>query len=542
MKKLVVLLLSLVLLLGIVGCTTTENSSSNTGSGSDESKQEGKKILKLNNGSEPTSFDPPIGFDSVSWNALNNLMEGMTRLDQDDKPQPAAAKEWELSNDGKTYTFHLREDAKWSNGEPVTAGDFEFAWKRLANPDTASPAAFLAYFIDGAEAFNTGEGTEEDMMVKAVDESTLEVTLESPVAYFPSLVSNPAFFPVHKETVEANPEWHTEADSYVSNGPFKLTKWDHESEFVFSKNENYWDSANVKLDEVDWAMVDDTNTEYQMYKTGELHTSDVPADLSEDLFKDGQAQVEDQSGTYFYRFNLEMEPFQNENIRKAFAMAVDQQKIVDYVTKNEEKPAHGFVAYGFEDASGGDFREVGGDLVTTDADKAKELLKKGMEEEGYDKLPNITLTYNTDDSHKKIAETLQQMYKEVLGVNVDLANQEWNVFSDEQKQLKLQFSRSSFLADYGDPINFLESFQTGHSMNRTGWSNEEFDGLIKQAKEETDEAKRFELMHEAEALLFEEMPIFPIHFYNQVYLQNEDVTGIVRHPVGYMELKDAAIK
>ncbi|MBF0708641.1 peptide ABC transporter substrate-binding protein [Alkalihalobacillus hwajinpoensis] len=532
------MLLSLVLLISIVGCTTTENSSSESNSGNDDAKQEdGAKVLKLNNGSEPTSFDPPIGFDSVSWNALNNLMEGMTRLDKEDQPQPAAAKEWDLSEDGKTYTFHLREDAKWSNGEPVTAEDFEYAWKRLANPDTASPAAFLAYFIEGAEAFNTGEGSEDDMMVKAVDETTLEVTLESPVAYFPSVISNPAFFPVHKATVEENPEWHTEADTYVSNGPFKLTKWEHDSKFEFSKNENYWDAANVKLDKVDWAMVDDTNTEYQMYKTGELHTSDVPADLSEELFNDGQAQVEDQSGTYFYRFNLEMEPFQNENIRKAFAMAVDQQKIVEFVTKNEEKPANGFVAYGFEDAAGGDFREVGGDLVTTDADQAKELLEKGMEEEGYDELPAVTLTYNTSDDHKKIAETLQQMYKEVLGVDVDLANQEWNVFSDEQKQLNLQFSRSSFLADYADPINFLESFQSGHSMNRTGWSNEEYDSLIAQAKEETDEAKRFEYMHDAEALLFEEMPIFPIHFYNQVYLQNEDVTGIVRHPVGYMELK-----
>ncbi|MGE6203482.1 peptide ABC transporter substrate-binding protein [Guptibacillus hwajinpoensis] len=543
MKKIITMLLSLVLLISIVGCTTTENSSSESNSGNDDAKQEdGAKVLKLNNGSEPTSFDPPIGFDSVSWNALNNLMEGMTRLDKEDQPQPAAAKEWDLSEDGKTYTFHLREDAKWSNGEPVTAEDFEYAWKRLANPDTASPAAFLAYFIEGAEAFNTGEGSEDDMMVKAVDETTLEVTLESPVAYFPSVISNPAFFPVHKATVEENPEWHTEADTYVSNGPFKLTKWEHDSKFEFSKNENYWDAANVKLDKVDWAMVDDTNTEYQMYKTGELHTSDVPADLSEELFNDGQAQVEDQSGTYFYRFNLEMEPFQNENIRKAFAMAVDQQKIVEFVTKNEEKPANGFVAYGFEDAAGGDFREVGGDLVTTDADQAKELLEKGMEEEGYDELPAVTLTYNTSDDHKKIAETLQQMYKEVLGVDVDLANQEWNVFSDEQKQLNLQFSRSSFLADYADPINFLESFQSGHSMNRTGWSNEEYDSLIAQAKEETDEAKRFEYMHDAEALLFEEMPIFPIHFYNQVYLQNEDVTGIVRHPVGYMELKWADMK
>ncbi len=535
--------LSLLLLIGIVGCTTTQDSSSNSNSGSEgDSQEQSSKILKLNNGAEPTSFDPPIGFDSVSWNALNNLMEGMTRLDDNDEPQPATAKEWDVSEDGKTYTFNIREDASWSNGEPVTAQDFEFAWKRLANPDTASPAAFLAYFIEGAEAYNTGEGSAEDMMVTAVDEKTLEVQLTSPVGFFPTLISNPAFFPVHKETVEQNPEWHTEADSYVSNGPFKLSKWTHETEFVFEKNEEYWDAESVNLDEVHWAMVDDTNTEYQMYKTGDLHTSDVPADLSEQLFDEGKAQVEDQSGTYFYRFNTEMEPFQNANIRKAFAMAVDQQQIVEFVTKGQEKPAKGFVAYGFEDPSGGDFREVGGDLVSTDAAKAKELLEKGMEEEGYDTLPAVTLTYNTSDSHKKIAETLQQMYKESLGVDVELANQEWNVFSTEQKALKLQFSRSSFLADYADPINFLESFQTGHSMNRTGWSNDEFDSLIEQAKNETDEEKRFELMHEAESILFDEMPIFPIHFYNHVYLQSEDVTGIVRHPVGYMELKTADIK
>ncbi|WP_377889065.1 peptide ABC transporter substrate-binding protein [Alkalihalobacillus sp. R86527] len=543
MKKIIIMLFSLLLLIGIVGCTTTEKSSTNSNNGSDgDSQEQGTKVLKLNNGSEPTSFDPPIGFDSVSWNALNNLMEGMTRLDENDEPQPATAKEWDVSEDGKTYTFHIREDANWSNGEPVTAEDFEFAWKRLANPDTASPAAFLAYFIEGAEAYNTGEGKAEDMMVKAVDEKTFEVNLSSPVGFFPTLISNPAFFPVHKETVEENPEWHTEADSYVSNGPFKLSKWAHDTEFVFAKNEEYWDAKSVKLDEVHWAMVDDTNTEYQMYKTGDLHTSDVPADLSEQLFDEGKAQVEDQSGTYFYRFNTEMEPFQNENIRKAFAMAVDQQQIVEFVTKGKEKPAKGFVAYGFEDPTGGDFREVGGDLLTTDEAKAKELLEKGMEEEGYDKLPAITLTYNTSDSHKKIAEALQQMYKESLGVEVELANQEWNVFSTEQKALKLQFSRSSFLADYADPINFLESFQTGHSMNRTGWSNDKFDSLIEQAKNETDEEKRFALMHEAETILFEEMPIFPIHFYNHVYLQSDDVTGIVRHPVGYMELKTTDIK
>ncbi|MBU8772802.1 peptide ABC transporter substrate-binding protein [Cytobacillus oceanisediminis] len=537
MKKFLSLLLAGVLLFVMAACTANENAGKETDSKDDGKKEEesAEKVLYLNNGQEPTSFDPPIGFDSVSWSALNNLMEGLTRLGQDHEPEAAIAEKWDISEDGKVYTFHIREDAKWSNGDPVTAGDFEFAWKRLLNPDTGSSAAFLGYFIEGGEAYNNGEGSADDVKVKAVDDKTFEVTLVSPQAYFLSVITNPAFFPINEKVATENPKWFAEAESFVGNGPFNLTEWEHDSHFVMEKNDQYWDAETVKLDKIHWAIIDDTNTEYQMYQSGELDVSDVPSELSEQLL--GEAKVEDQAGDYFYRFNVNMEPFQNLNIRKAFAMAVDQQQIVDFVTKNGEKPAYGFVSYGFTDPSGKDFREVSGDLVKTNAEEAKALLEKGMEEEGYDKLPEVTLTYSTDDTHKKIAEALQQMFKENLGVEVKLANMEWNVFAEEQKALKFQLSRSSFLADYADPINFLENFQTGHSMNRTGWSNEKYDQLIKDAKNEADEAKRFELMYEAERILFEEMPIIPIHFYNQVYLYNDAVSGIVRHPVGYMELK-----
>ncbi|WP_026580683.1 peptide ABC transporter substrate-binding protein [Bacillus sp. J33] len=537
MKKFLSLLLAAVLLFVMAACTANENAGNETDGKDDGSKEEEstEKVLYLNNGQEPTSFDPPIGFDSVSWSALNNLMEGLTRLGKDHEPEAAIAEKWDISEDGKTYTFHIREDAKWSNGDPVTAGDFEFAWKRLLNPDTGSSAAFLGYFIEGGEAYNNGEGSADDVKVKAVDDKTFEVTLTSPQAYFLSVITNPAFFPINEKVAAENPKWFAEAESFVGNGPFNLTEWEHDSHFVMEKNDQYWDAENVKLDKVHWAIVDDTNTEYQMYQTGELDVSEVPAELSEQLL--GEADVEDQAGDYFYRFNVNMEPFQNVNIRKAFAMAVDQKQIVDFVTKNGEKPAYGFVSYGFTDPSGKDFREAAGDLVKTNIEEAKALLKKGMEEEGYDKLPEVTLTYSTDDTHKKIAEALQQMFKDNLGVEVKLANMEWNVFAEEQKALKFQLSRSSFLADYADPINFLENFQTGHSMNRTGWSNEKYDQLIKDAKNEADEAKRFELMYEAEKILFEEMPIIPIHFYNQVYLYNDAVSGIVRHPVGYLELK-----
>lgn len=537
MKKYAAIFVTVMLLFALAACTATKDSGSEPKDEGNDSKEKTEKVLYWNNGQEPTSFDPPIGFDAVSWNALNNLMEGLTRLDANHEPKAATAKDWDVSEDGKTYTFHIREDAKWSNGDDLTAGDFVYAWKRLLDPNTASSAAFLGYFIEGGEAYNTGSGTADGVKVKAVDEKTFEVTLTSPQAYFLSVIANPAFFPINEKVATENPEWFSEADSFVGNGPFALSEWNHDSDFTMVKNDKYWDAKNVKLDKVHWAMVDDTNTEYQMFQTGELDSSEIPSDLAEQLFKEGDVKVEDQAGEYFYRFNVNMEPFQNVNIRKAFAMAIDQKQMVELVTKNKEKPAYGFVSYGFKDPSGKDFREKNGDLIKTDAAKAKELLKKGMEEEGYTALPEVTLTYSTLETHKKIAEAMQQMLKENLDVDVKLANMESSVFATEQKALKFQLSRSSFLADYADPINFMENFQTGHSMNRTGWSNTEFDQLIKDAKNEKDETKRFEMMYKAEKILFDEAPIIPIHFYNQVYLQNEDVSGIVRHPVGYLELK-----
>lgn len=535
MKKVISVLSILMMLVLSAACTATKES------GNEESKgnQDGdEKVLYLNNGEEPTSFDPPIGFNAVSWNALNNLMEGLTRLGKNHEPEKAAAENWEVSDDGKVYTFFIREDAKWSNGDDLTASDFVYAWKRLLDPETASGAAFLGYFIEGGESFNTEKGTADDVKVEAVDEKTFKVTLTSPQAYFLSVITNPAFFPINEKTAKENPEWFAEAESFVGNGPFILSEWKHDSHMIMKKNPEYWDADSVNLDKVNWAMVNDTTTEYQMYTNGELDTSDVPPEMSGQLIKEDKVKVEEQAGLYFFRFNVEKEPFQNINIRKAFAMATDQKQLVDYVTKNEEEPAYGFVAPGFKDPSGKDFREINGDLMVTDVNKAKELLAKGLEEENYDKLPEVTLTYSTgDDTHKKIAEALQQMYKENLSVDVKLANLESNVFAEDQKALKLQFSRSSFLADYADPINFLENFQTGHSMNRTGWSSEKYDELIKKAKLESDEKKRYELMYEAEQILMGEMPIIPIHFYNQLYLQADGVTDIIRHPVGYLELK-----
>lgn len=409
----------------------------------------------------------------------------------------------------------------------------------MLDPNTQSPAAFLGYFIEGGEAYNAGEGTADDVKVKAIDENTLEVVLTAPTGFFLDLLTNPAFFPINHKVAEENPNWHAEADTFVSNGPFKLAEWKHEEEMVFEKNDQYWDAAAVKLDKVHFAMVNESNTQYSMFQSGELDTASIPAELSDELIDGDNVYIGEQGGLEFYRFNVEKEPFQNKKIRQAFAYAVNREDIAKYVVKNGVEPAYGFINPGFIGPDGKDFRDVNGDLVTFDPDKAKQLLEEGMKEEGYDKLPEIVLSYNTSDSNKAVAEALQDMFKETLGIEVKLENLEWGVFSEAQQALELQFSRSSFINDYNDPVNFLESFITDSYMNRTGFSSKEYDELIQNGKTEKDEAKRWNYLFEAEKMLADEMVAMPIRYYNTVVLEADGVTGILRHPVGYFDLKHA---
>src|SRR5699024_1518271 len=532
----------------LAACTANESAGEDDDANNEESEDNAEvqeesddmeKVLYMNNGEEPSSFNPPVGFDSVSWNALNNLMEGLTRLGDDHTPEPAMAEDWDISDDGITYTFYIRDDANWSNEDPVTADDFVYAWTKLLDPETESPASFLAFLIENGEDYYNRDASADDLGLNAVQEKTDEVELNAPAGYFLHVVTIPAFFPVNKAVAEDNPDWHAEADSFIGNGPFELESWEHDDEFVMVKNDAYWDAESVHLDKIHWAMVNETTTEYQMFENGELDMSSIPAEMSDELIDDANTVIEDQGGLEFYRFNVMEEPFTNEKIRRALAFAVDREEMAEYVVKNGVEPAFGFVSPGFLNPSDEDFRDVNGDLVTFDPEAAKQLLEEGMEEEGYEELPEITLSYNTSEDNKAVAEALQGMFAENLDVEVSLENKEWNVFSEEQMDLELQFSRSSFLFDYADPINFLESFITDSSMNRTGWDNEEYNDLIAKAKTESDENARWEYMYEAEKLLAEEMPILPIRYYNQVVIQNPDISGIVRHPVGYIELKHA---
>lgn len=548
MRKYVLFLLAIITAVALMACSTGEDAGEEKPADDDDAEETegtdgeddgGEKIFYINNGDEPKSFDPSIGFDSVSWTPLNNLMEGLTRLDENSEPTEGAAESWELSDDGLTYTFTIREDANWSNGDPVVAGDFEYAWKYMLDPETASEAAFLGYFIEGAEEYNAGDGDVEDVGITAVDDETLEVELKHPTGFFLDLISNPAFFPINQEVAEENDKWHAEADTFVGNGPFKLEEWNHDSDMFMAKNEEYWDADAVKLDGIDWAMIDEDNTSYQMYESGDLDTVSIPSELSDQLMEDDDIRIEEEGGLEFFRFNVTEEPFTNKKIRQAFGLAINRADIAEFVVKNQVEPAYGYISPGFTAPDGSDFRDENEDIVPFDPEKAQELLEEGMEEEGWDELPKVTLSYNTSDTNKAVAEAIQDMYIEHLDVEVILENLEWQVFSDAQVANELQFSRSSFLNDYDDPINFLESFITDSSMNRTGFSSEEYDALIEDGKYEADEEARWEAMYEAERMLADEMMATPIRYYNDVKLEKEGVEGVLRHPVGYLDLKYA---
>lgn len=499
--------------------------------------------LRLNLKTEPPSLDPPKGFDSTSNEVLNATMEGLARLDQNHVPQPAMAEKWSISEDGKTYTFTLR-DSKWSNGDPVTAQDFEFAFKRILDPNNAFPSAFLAYYIDGAEAYNKGEGNADGVKVKAVDDKTFEVQLKAPAGYFLHIITQPTFFPVNKKVVESNPKWAENASSIVTNGPFKMEDWVHDQSVKVVKHDGYWDKDSVKYAGIDWVMVNDENTQYQMYKTGELDMiQTVPIDLKQKLIDSGEAKVEPEAAIYYYRMNTTMPPFTNVNIRKAFALALDRQLLIDNVVQGKQLPALAHVPVGFPEPDGTDFRQKGGDFFKdNDVEQAKELLKKGMEEEGWTTLPTVTMTFNTSDTHKAIAQVVQEMYKKNLGVEVKLENKEWNVFLAEQRARQLQFSRSTIPADYGDPINYLELFVTDHPGNRINYSNKDYDALVEKIRNTADEKERFALMHEAEAMFMNDMPLVPIYFNTKVFMDQPNIKGILRHPVGTLDYKWAEIE
>lgn len=504
-----------------------------------------KQHLRLNIYSEPPSLDPRKATDSTSMNVLLMLFEGLMRIGEDHKPHLALAEKLTLSEDKKSYEFVIRE-SYWSNGERLTSKDFLYAWQTMLDPKFPSLFAYKLYDIENAAEIKNGKLPVEALGVEAPNDQTLIIHLRFPTPYFLELLAFPTFYPINKSIDQQKPNWADEAGpEFISNGPFTLKKWQHDNEIIVVSNSQYWDREAVRLQQIHLSMIDDVTTEFYMYEGGELDwagspLSNLPPDFISALKK--VANFYPASAVYYYKINTKHFPLGNTNIRKALGYAINRKEIVEHVTQGGQIPATCLVPPmpGWNSLN----------LFKDGNDKAAvELFKKGLEELGLlpEKFPTITLSFNTNREHQRIAQAIQQQWKKVLGIDIQLLHFDWKVYLSKISSQNFEIGRMGWIGDFNDPISFLEPFkynndpETGGN-NDTGWENPFYTALLNRAQKETDGEKRNDLLHQAEALLISEMPIIPIYFIVNGYLKKPYVHGVYLSPLGMMDLKKAYLQ
>ncbi len=519
------------------------------------------KNITVNVASEPQTMDPALNtavdggmmalhlFEGLmKWEDTGSEVEGTDGTANSAQITYGQAESYEkvANEDGTvTYTFKLRDGIKWSDGQPVTAGDFEYSWKRLVTPDTGADYSYMLDCVVNANEILKGELDPSELAAKAIDDTTFEVTLTTDLPYFEELCAFPAMMPVRQDTIEANgDQWTFEPSTYISNGAYKLQTWNHNSEIIMEKNDQYYNYANLGPDTITWKLMDDANAMLSGYNSGELNfIENVPQAEIANMIASGDLKIVDYIGTYYVCYQTQKAPFDNPLVRQAFTLAVDRTYIVNQVTQSGQVEANGFVpagVYDAEGAAGDDFRTVGGAYYAeTDADyeanceKAKELLAEAGYPNG-EGFPVVEYLYNTDDNHKAVAEALQFMWEDVLGVTVTLNNQEWNTFLQTRKDGDYSIARNGWIADYNDPMSFLDMWLTGGGNNDAQYKSAEYDALIQQAKAATDPKERAQLMHQAEDVLMgQDWVLNPLYFYTQKYMLSDGIQGMYYCPLGY---------
>lgn len=522
-----------------------------SGCGNKESATTGRNLI-FNLGEDPETIDPTLNTSSGAGTIIENAFEGLMRLDENEKAIPGVAESFEKSDDGLVYTFKLRKDAKWSDGEDVTAKDFEYSWIRAITKETAAEYNYQLFYIKNAEKFFNGEVEREEVGIEVVDEHTLKVTLEAPTAYFLELTAFTTYFPLREDIVSADSDgWALEPETYISNGPFKLVKWDMKDQLVFEKNENYWNAKEVKLPGLIFKLVTDVNSAYASLKSGDFDMVDsVPPSEIENGKNDGLVTIYPNLATYMLVLNVGKQDtlsddvkkaLSNVKVRKALALAIDRKGLVENVTKAGQVPAYSFVPKGILNEKGEDFASK--EYYDTDKPNIEEA-KKLLAEAGYpngEGLPTLEFMYNSEGDHKLIAQAIQQDWAQ-LGINVNLANQEWKVFLNTRNQGGYQIARHGWSGDYVDPMTFLDLWVTDGGNNDAGYSNPEYDKLVAEAKAEADTIKRWELMRKAEDIVMDEMPIIPLYYYTKVKGFKPEVKGVRVSTLGHVFFDRAYIE
>jgi oligopeptide transport system substrate-binding protein len=503
-------------------------------------------ILHFGNGSEPQGLDPHVVTGVPESNLIAALFEGLAvKNPYTLEPDPGVAERWEFSEDGRIITFYINPDARWSNGESMTAHDFVWSWQRALNPAMGNLYAYMLFPVVNAEAYATGKLEDASQVgVKALDDLTLQVTLTEPTPYFIQLMDHYSTFPVHRGTVEKFgkstdrfTKW-TRAANIVSNGPFKLSEWLLNRRISMQKSETYWDADNVSLNGIVFYPTENIVSAERMFRAGQLHyTADVPLEKIPvyEAMPDTPYVQAPYLGTYYYLINTTLPPVDDVRVRRALSMAVDRDKLSTTVMQNSVYPAYSITppgALGYQPPK----------TFSYDPEKAKQLLAQAGYPNG-EGWPGIELIYNTSESHRKIAVAIQQMWKSNLNIDITIANQEWKVYLDSVSQMDFKMARRGWIGDYVDPNNFLDLFLTGGGNNNTGYADPRFDELISNlAPQAKSKEERFARFYEAETMLMEQMPIIPIYTYTSKHLVQPSVKGLPSNLMDSVSFKNISLE
>lgn len=539
-QKFVLLLVALGLTMLMTACGFSDSDEAN---GEDDNK-----VLNLSLKNDIPDLNQVLTTDAISFDILNNIMEGLYRIDENNDPQPAMAEDVDISDDKLTYTFHLRDDIKWSNGEPITANDFEYSWLRAMHPDTSgSYADILSDYIVGGEEYYEGEVDESEVAIDAKDDQTLEVELKEPTPYFLGLTAFATYFPLNEDFIDevGDDGFALDEDSILYNGPFVMTDYDQAQGVKLEKNDEYWDKDKVNLDEVNLDVIKEDSTGLNLYESGDLDRVYLSSEDVDSFEDDDEFGTETEFNSWYLLFNFEEEPFDNLNIRKAFQMGYDPEKLTDTILRNGSEPAYGLVAKGVEGVNDQTFREIAGDLTGPDFDKAKEYLEKGIDEIGGE-LPDIELLTADDTIAEDTATFLQSEFEENLDVEVDITTKPYSGRLDAMREDDYQMGISKWGSDYNDAMDILDLWDGYPETEglRGNFFREDYKQNIDDALEEKDEEVRLDYLIDAEKILLEdEAGLGPLYFEGQAFLEKDYVKNIIVHPYGAsLELKEADVE
>lgn len=549
LRKILAMVMALALLCAtFTACGDTSGTSSSAGtsstasdSGDSSAAEEGETAtggsggtLNMRNTMEPTSLNTLLATYAYDFTPINAMIECLYRDDENDVPQPAGAETVDISDDKLVYTFHLREDATWSNGDPVVATDYEFAWQQALNPEVASDYAYMLYFIHNAEPYFNGEVEWSEVGVKVIDEYTLEVTLDNPLPYATDLFAFPTLAPINQKFYEevGADKYATDAEYFCCNGMYELTEWSHNSQIVFQKREDYWNADAVGPDEIVYKIITDSQAGLNSYLSREIDYTDLD---SGEVVQQAEAAgfevgVKPARSSYYLIVNTEDEFMSNQNLRLALAYSIDKQALVDTVYQNDNQPMTSFTPPAIMGANDSSFQEAlvaeRGEMYpgSGDLEKAQEYLQAALEELGctVDEL-NLSIDCADDSLRRNCATFLQEQWRQNLGIeNITVNSMQTKQVSANRQSGDYCMSLGGWSPDYNDAINFLDLWVTDGGNNDSFWSNEEYDNLIAQATAEADEEVRQQYLFDAEEILAAEMPIIPLYWQCQNYSYNKD--------------------